>query len=127
MKAKLIIQMPKPPKLIRNGDSPFWDAGKVIEHPRAYRLVQQGVAVPADKECELKASMSDDRMIAAAAAYDKVSKGIASEDYEAYDAGLMTGYKPDGKRGDTWQHGPNWVPGCEDEYYSDDEDEDDDE
>jgi hypothetical protein len=56
-----------------------------------------------------------------------VLAGIQPEDYDAYARGLMTGYKPDGKDGDTWIHGPNWTDGCEADYYSDDEDEDGDE
>ena len=33
--------------------------GTVIDHPRAFRLVQLGQAEPADAECKLAANMSD--------------------------------------------------------------------
>ena len=40
-------------------------AGTVIDHPRAFRLVQLGVAEPADNECTFAADMSDSKIAAA--------------------------------------------------------------
>lgn len=100
--------------------------GTVVEHPMAYKLCLQGRAVPDDRECRSRVNMTDSEIEAASNAYDKIAKGIAREDYDAYDRGLMDGYKPDGEKGDTWKPGPNWTEGCEAEYYSDDEDDDED-
>lgn len=102
-------------------------AGTVIDHPDAWKLVLQGKAVPADEECKRKVPFTPSQMQAAINAGEKLSRKIAPDDYDAYDRGLMVGYKPDGSDGDTWKPGPNWVPGCEAEYYSDNEEDDDDE
>lgn len=126
MKAKLLRQLPIHPKRVAEGYPPFYEQGRVIDHPHAYRLVQQGVAVPADAECEARARMTNAKMDAAIKAYDRLDKGIASEDFAAFDQGLMVGYKPDGKRNDTWKPGPNWSPGCEKSYYKTQEDDSDD-
>lgn len=124
MKARLLRDMPIHPKRVAEGHPPFYKAGRVIDNPRAYRLVQQGVAAPADKECEARAKMSDDRMNAAIKAYERLDRGIHMDDFEAYKHGLMIGYKPDGTDGDSWIHGPNWYDGCEAEYYSGNEEDD---
>jgi hypothetical protein len=127
MKAKLLRQLPIHPKRVAEGFPPFYEQGHVIDHPHAYRLVQQGVAIPADRECEEKARMTNAKMDAAIVAYDRLDNGIHPEDFDAYSRGLLSGYKPDGKTGDTWKPGPNFYEGCEAEYYSGNEDEDDDE
>lgn len=92
-------------------------SGTVIDHQDAYRLVQMGVAEPADRECAEKAGVTPEAFEAAKAAYERVSRGIHPDDYEAYRLGLMIGYNPDG----SWIPGPNYFPGAED----DDEDEED--
>lgn len=69
-------------------------------------LVQMGCAEPADEECAKAANMTSDQMAAAQYAYERANRGIAPEDFEAYDAGLMTGYRPDG----SWIPGPNAEP-----------------
>ena len=79
--------------------------GTIIEDPRAYLLVKQGVAVPADEECAQAAGMSEDQMQKAQHAYGRVAAGIRPEDYELYDTGQITGYDPDGG----YLPGPNWV------------------
>jgi len=38
-------------------------AGYTIEHPDAFRLVQQGVAKPADEECRLRAGLSPEDLV----------------------------------------------------------------
>ena len=105
---------------------PWLKAGTEIDNRNAFRLVQQGVAEPADKECAERAKMSDARMDAAIKAYTRLDRGIHMDDFSAYEQGLMIGYKPDGKRHDTWLHGSNWREGCERAYYESKNQEDDD-
>lgn len=75
--------------------------GMIVEHPDVFRLVRMGVAEAMDEECKLKADRTPEHCAAAGKAYEKVSRGIASEDYEAFDRGEMVGYDADG----------NWIPG----------------
>lgn len=131
MKAKLIRQAKR---LVRDKDRTGKrklriekiPAGTEIEGPKVHLLCLQGMAVPMDKECMRKVNMTDEQIEAATKAYEKIAAGIQPEDYDAFERGLMSGYKPDGKEGDTWKPGKNWTPGCEDDYY-DSEEEDDDE
>lgn len=138
MKAKLIRDMPKLVRKTRNGKTVLLRVpaghklGEVIEEPNVYLLVRQGVAEPADEECRKAANMTPAAFAAAKKAYEKTSKGIHPEDYDAFERGLMRGYKPDGKKDDSWIPGPSWAPGCEAHYYDsmiddEDDDEDDDE
>jgi hypothetical protein len=121
------------PKLVRlpggklKRDPQGHKAGAIIDDPKAYLLVKQGVAEPHDKECADAAGMSPEAFEKAKYAYERLTHGVAQEDLDAYDRGLMIGYKPDGKKGDTWIPGPKWSAGCEAEYYSKQEDDDDDE
>lgn len=131
MKAKLIRNMPKIERFQRNGQecqrvvNDGHKEGDVIEGHNVYLLVKQGVAEPADEECREAAGMTPERFEAAKENYERTLRGIHPEDFEAYKRGLMTGYKPDGVEGNTWIHGPEWTEGCEVEYYSNLEDEDD--
>jgi hypothetical protein len=63
-----------------------------------------GAAVPADEECERAANMTPAKLQAAQHAQNKARLGIAPEDFEAFDSGLMVGYNPDG----SWIPGPNF-------------------
>jgi hypothetical protein len=127
MKARLLRDMPVHPKRVKEGFPPWLPAETIIDNPRAYRLVQQGVAVPADKECEERTRITNADMDKRIKAYERLDRGIHMDDFDAYAQGLLIGYKPDGADGDTWIHGPNWSEGCEADYYSGQEDEDDDE
>jgi len=104
MKAKLLFDSigdaGKDPVTGKHRTKPL-PAGTVIEHPQAYVLVQNGQAAPADDECRQRAGMSAEQLATAQVHYDMVSKGIQPEDYEAYQAGAMTGY----------DSGNNWIPG----------------
>lgn len=71
-------------------------AGTVIDHPDAYRMVKQGVAVPHDEECDRRANMNKQQQQAAQYAAKRTSLGIAPEDFPAYDRGEMVGYYGDG-------------------------------
>lgn len=125
MKVKTLIELPMPLRLIRQGREPFHKIGTTISHPKAFRLVQLGVAVPADKECEDKVRTILPMMDRLIFLGKRSERGIHMDDFKAYEDGLMTGYKPDGTHGDSWQHGPNWTEGCEADYYSGQEDDDD--
>jgi hypothetical protein len=70
--------------------------GTIIDHPDSWRLVRMGVAVPADEECEQKAHMTEDQLKAAQYAAVRTARGIAPEDFEAYDRGDMIGYYGNG-------------------------------
>lgn len=89
----------------KQGVRQWLDIGTVIEHTQAFRLVQMGAAKPADDECEKAASMSAGQKAAAQQAYKRLEAGIHPEDFEAFDAGHMVGYKPDG----SWISGPNYI------------------
>jgi hypothetical protein len=67
-------------------------AGTVIDDPRCFWLVRQGVAEPIDEECAVKAGMSPESFAAARRAYERTEKGIHPDDFAAYDAGEMVGY-----------------------------------
>jgi len=81
----------------------FWKLGTIIEHPRAVRLVQQGVALPADDECREAADMSLTDLMAAQKAYEKARLGIHPDDHPLFDAGIIAGYEGDG----SYKRGPN--------------------
>ena len=70
--------------------------GTVLDVPDAYRLVQMGVAEPADEECQRRANRTPNQMVVAQYAYERTSLGIHPEDYGAYESGEMVGYNPDG-------------------------------
>jgi len=63
-----------------------------------------GGAMPADEECKRAVGMTPVELTAVQNAQDKARLGIAPEDYEAYDQGIMRGYNPDG----TFIPGPNY-------------------
>jgi len=91
-------------------------AGSLIEHPDAWRLVNRGVAEPADEQCRRKITRSPEQIRQAQLAYPKVAAGIHPDDYALYDRGVMVGYDADGE----FIPGPNY-----DQWAEQDEDEDD--
>lgn len=88
-------------------------SGTLIEHPDAWKLVQMGVADPADEECRQAAGLTPDQIKDRHYAYLRMERA-RPEDWEAYDAGLMVGYNPEGD----WRPGPNYFDGCEEQYRS---------
>lgn len=94
----------------------FWTLGAILSRPDSYLLVQMGIAEPADDECRQWAGMTSAQMAQAQHAARRVTAGISPEDFPLYDAGIITGYNPDG----SYVPGPNW-----DQMPQDDEDEDD--
>lgn len=107
MKAELTRRMemgPTHPDYVA-GTKQWLEPGTVLEHPESYKLVQMGVAKPADDECVKAAGMDAAKMKAATQAYKRLEAGIAPEDFAAFDAGEMLGYDEDGE----WIPGPNYV------------------
>jgi hypothetical protein len=78
----------------------FFKEGAIIEHPKAFRLVQEGCAVPADEECRQECrvrGMTDARMAAAQHAYERLKRNVPPEKFGLYDAGFISGWEyPDG-------------------------------
>jgi hypothetical protein len=101
MIAKLIRDMTCP--VDRDNPTGVKPEGTLIDHPDAFRLVLMGVAVAADDECAERANITPEQFARARHAYERVDRGISPDDFEAYDAGYMIGYNPDG----TWKPGPN--------------------
>ena len=95
----------------------FWKLGAVVSRPDSYMLVRMGIAEPEDEECLQRAAMTPDDFRQAQHAARRVTAGISPEDFPYYDAGIITGYNPDG----SYIPGPNW------DQMPQDEDEDDDE
>jgi len=101
MKAELIVDLTCIPcEAHPEGKLP---KGTVQDHPEAFRLVRCGCAVPADAECEVAAGMTAEQLTKAQNGYPKVAAGLLPEDYPAWEAGYMRGYKPNGD----WIPGPN--------------------
>lgn len=111
-KAKLIRDMPWDPRdktatrILPEGAvehpkaSP---AGTIIVDHNCHMLVRMGVAIPANDECTRAANMSDEQLTEAQRVYPRLDAGILPEHFAAWDAGIMTGYNPDG----SWIPGPN--------------------
>lgn len=111
MKCKLLRPMDSdPPEKYPDGKAPV---GTIIDHSDAYLLVRQGVAEPADEECEKAHGMTPEQLERARYGYERADKGIHPDDYAAYDAGQMVGYGPDGRP----IPGPNYIEEdeCEEE------------
>jgi len=75
----------------------YYPAGTIVEDPRAHRLVQNGVAVPADAECTLACCMTTEEMKRAQVHQEMVLKGIQQQDYQRYLDGEILGYDEDGE------------------------------
>lgn len=82
--------------------------GTVLDHPQAYRLVQQGCAIPADEECRAKAGLSDEEIAVRQQHYERLSRGIDPEDYDLYDAGVIAGYDEEDTEHHGYKPGQNW-------------------
>lgn len=111
-------------EVLRNGAMkliPFWKRGAVLESPQVYWLVRQGVAIPADDDCRMRARMSSDQMQLAQKAYDRLAAGIAPDDYELFDDGVITGYNPDG----SFKPGPNYEKWLSDQQAKEEEESED--
>lgn len=81
----------------------FWKLGAIIDDPQCFRLVQLGVAVPADDECTEAANMTPEQMKAAEHGANRAAAGIHPDDYKLFDRGVILGYNGDG----SYKLGPN--------------------
>ncbi len=120
MKCKLLQDTPAAPTIPPNKD--ILPAGRVIDHPMAYVLVQTGMAEAVDDECRDKADRTPEQLQRAQYEYVRRRKGIHPDDFAKYEAGVMDGYNADG----TDKPGPNFVEDDEDEeetetYYEEEE------
>ena len=73
-----------------------WKAGAITDTPDAFRLVQMGIAEPADEECEKRANITLEQMAVASHAYERMDRGVHPDDFSRYDQGEMVGYNADG-------------------------------
>ena len=96
----------------------MWNKGVILDHPEAFRLVQMGIAIPADDECKDRANMNPEMLENAAFAYERLQRGIHIDDFERYGRGELIGYNADGSD----IPGPNAV--TFDDVDDDDEEED---
>lgn len=80
----------------------YFRLNQVVEDPLAWLWVQMGIAEPADEECRLRARRTPEQLAAARHAALRVTAGLHPRDYKKFDAGLITGYLPDG----TYRPGP---------------------
>lgn len=87
-----------------NQTATFWEFGAILERPDSYMLVRMGVAEPADEECRIAASMNASQRAEAQHASRRLAAGIHPDDFGLFDAGIITGYNPDG----TYKPGPNY-------------------
>lgn len=84
---------------------PFWPAGTEYETPQAAFFVRQGMATPADFECQIACGVKPEEMPALQHAYQRQAKGILQQDWELFDAGYIVGYEQDG----SYMPGPKWA------------------
>lgn len=70
--------------------------GTVLDLPDAYKLVQNGIAIPADEECRKKCGMDKKDIEEAHKAADRIRRGIVPEDFDIFEAGLIDGYTAQG-------------------------------
>lgn len=74
----------------------FFRQGAVVEHPNAWLEVQQGTAIPADEACAMRCRMSKEDMEQAQYRYERLVRRIEPDDFDLYDAGVITGYDENG-------------------------------
>lgn len=91
----------------RNGEmqpARFWHQGAIITQPDCWKLVLGMLAEPADEECAALSVMTAEQRREAQWARDRLTHSIMPEDFALFDAGIITGYNPDG----TYKPGPNF-------------------
>jgi hypothetical protein len=106
MQCRLIRRLKWSPSPERQG---YAEPGTVIDNRDAWLLVLNGDAEPADEECDKRTGYSgwtDERKQTVLRHRERMAAGIHPEDFEAFDAGLIAGYGPDGST----IPGPNAIP-----------------
>lgn len=89
MKCRLVVRLEASPSA-NLPPGTWYEIGHEIDHPQAWLLVQQGVAEPADEECEAKAALTLEQRILRQQAYADFharveSSAGAGEDTQHYD------------------------------------------
>lgn len=65
--------------------------GMVIDHPDAFRLVQNGVAIPADAECEQRAgNLTAEQLDEKQQAYEETNEGLLGDENDGVDFGKLS-------------------------------------
>ena len=75
MKARLVVEGDDGTKKL--------PIGTIIDDPRAFRHVQNGMAVPEDEECRLRCKMTDEQMLAAQEARKRMLTPPGVQEYKA--------------------------------------------
>lgn len=88
----------------KNTTVPYFPAGTVYEHQNACFFVRQGMATPADKECEKEVDLTAEELVKLQHAYRRQSLGIQPKDWPLFDANVIAGYDEHGE----YVHGPKW-------------------
>ena len=86
---------------------PYFEAGTEYEAPDAFVHCRTGNAAPADPECTVACGMTPAELATAQRKQKRAAAGILPEDYELYDAGVITGYVYETGE---YVPGPNWKP-----------------
>lgn len=89
MKCRLLVRLEASPSA-KLPPGTWYEIGHEIDNPQAWRLVQQGVAEPADEECEAKAGLTLEQRILRQQAYQDFhvrveTSGGPDEDTQHYD------------------------------------------
>ena len=84
MKCRLVVRLEASPSA-QEPPGTWYEAGYVIDNPRAYMLVQNGCAEPADEECQKACGMSVEARIIAQQTYHEFNVRIREEGTEPDD------------------------------------------
>jgi hypothetical protein len=78
--------------------------GAIVNDPDCWRIVMMGQAEPADDECAERCKQTAEERAATLHAAARLAAGIAPEDFELFDKGVISGYLKDG----SYKPGPNF-------------------
>lgn len=103
MKVRLLLPLDCACETCRTGSGGCRDfpdgiqpAGTIFDLPDSYKLVQHGAAESLDDEARAAAGMTEQELRRVQYSQLRTSRGIVPEDFEAYDAGEIIGYYPNG-------------------------------
>jgi hypothetical protein len=108
--AKTVVRMSRNATTGEMREEAYFPAGTIHEHPECWRLVDFGMAKPADDECERMCKpMSSDERSKLILAYKADSLGIHdAADRELFFAGVIAGYEGLGDGKLAYIPGPNY-------------------
>lgn len=99
------VQFTREAKIQMPGGVKSVEPGYIHEHKDAFRLVQIGMAIPADDECRDKCGLTDDEIWDIQRRYNATFARIHPSDQKLFDDGVISGYTSNGT-GD-YVPGPN--------------------